>query len=284
MRAFRHIAMLGAEQHAVVTTAQMGVDSAVTRRAVAAGLLYPKYRGVYGLSPDLTREGEWLAAVLAAGEGAGLTGLCQAALRKVSRFEPTTIEVAVPRQRRPQPGIRLIRALDLEPRDVRVFNAIPVTTVERMLIDLTDTLQAEQIAWVIHEAAYRKWFSPSATRSVMGRTSKRRMTRLERAIEMHEAGSAGTKSDLEDRFLALARSARISEPIINTHLHGIEVDFRWDRLCVWVDRPNHTRSPTYAKDLADQAALEALGFTVLRFTEAAIDLEPRLVLQALQGR
>jgi hypothetical protein len=284
MRAFRHIAMLGAEQHAVVTTAQMGVNSAVTRRAVAAGLLYPKYRGVYGLSPKLTREGEWLAAVLAAGEGAGLTGLCQATLRKVSRFEPTTIEVVVPRQRRPQPGIRLIRALDLQPRDVRVFNGIPVTTVERMLIDLTDTLQPEQIAYVIHELAYRKWFSPSATRNVMARTAKRRMSRLARAIEMYEAGSAGTRSDLEDRFLQLVRGAHLPEPIIGTHFHGIEVDFRWGELCVAIDGPNHLRSPTYAKDLADQAALEALGFTVLRFTEAAIDLEPRLVLQALQGR
>src|SRR3954451_3414083 len=71
MRRFRDISALGARQHAVVTTAQMGVDDAVIRRAEAARLLYPKYRGFYGLSPRLTREGKWMAAVLAAGEGAG---------------------------------------------------------------------------------------------------------------------------------------------------------------------------------------------------------------------
>jgi|tagenome__1003787_1003787.scaffolds.fasta_scaffold20959756_1 hypothetical protein len=279
MRAFRHIAQ--AATHAVVTTAEMDVDSAVTRRAVAAGLLYPRYRGVYGLAPTLTREGEWLAAVYAAGEGAGLASLCAAALYAVSRFKPNGIEVVVPRQRRPRPEFRLIRALDLQPRDLRVRDGIPVTTIERTLVDLTDALRPEQIANVIHEAAYRKWFSVAATRRLMARTRKRRMRRLDRAIDMHLAGSAGTRSDLEDRFLALVRGARMPEPVINTHIHGIEVDFRWGEVCVEIDGPNHLRPATLAKDRADQAALEARGLRVVRFTEVVVDREPELVLHAL---
>jgi very-short-patch-repair endonuclease len=279
MRSFRHIS--GTATHAVVRSAALRMDRAAVRRAVIAGLLYPKYRGVYGLVPTLTREGEWLAAVYAAGEGAALASLCAATLRGVSRFRPTTIEVVVPRQRRPQRGVRIIRALDLQPRDVRLLEAIPVTTIERTLIDLTDHLRPEQLAHVIHEAAYRKAFSVAATRLVIERTAKRRMRRLEQAIDMHLAGSAGTRSDLEDRFLTLVRSARLREPVINTHIHGIEVDFRWGDLCVEVDGPNHLRPATLAKDLADQTALEARGLRVVRFTEAAIDREPGLVLREL---
>jgi len=59
----------------VIRTVQIGRDSAAIRRAVQAGSLHPKYRGVYAVGhPKLSREGEWLAAVYAAGEGAALTG------------------------------------------------------------------------------------------------------------------------------------------------------------------------------------------------------------------
>ncbi len=54
---------------------------------------------------------------------------------------------------------------------------------------------------------------------------------------MHEAGSAGTRSDLEDRFMALVRGAKLPEPIVNTHVRGIEADFRWGDFCVEIDGP-----------------------------------------------
>jgi Protein of unknown function (DUF559) len=279
MRNLRHISETAT--HAVVRSADLRMDRAGIRRAMLAGALYPKYRGVYGLLPELTREGEWLAAVYAAGPGAALSGRACAKARQLSRFAVGEIEVVVPRQRRPRDGVRLIRALDLQPRDVRTRDGIPMTTVERMLVDLTDSLQPEQIANVIHEAANRRSFSVAATRAVMARAAKRRMRRLERAIEMHLAGSAGTRSGLEDRFLALVRAARIPEPVINTRIHGVEVDARWGELCVEVDGPNHLRPATRAKDEADQAALEARGLRVIRFTEAAIDLEPERVLREL---
>ena len=77
---------------------------------------------------------------------------------------------------------------------------------------------------------------------------------------------------------------RRSSRIINTHILGIEVDFRWGDYCVAVDGPNHQRAPTRARDEADQAVLEAHGLTVVRFTEAAIDVESRLVSAELAAR
>ena len=77
----------------------------------------------------------------------------------------------------------------------------------------------------------------------------------------------------------VARSS--PRPVINTHIHGVEVDFRWGDYCVEVDGPGHLRPATRAADEAKQAQLEACGFTVVRFTEAAIDREPREVLREL---
>jgi hypothetical protein len=52
----------------------------------------------------------------------------------------------------------------LDPRDITIRGGIPVTTVARTLVDLADVLTAEQLANVIHEAAFRNRFSEPATR------------------------------------------------------------------------------------------------------------------------
>ena len=219
-----------------------------------------------------------LAAVFAAGDGAALTALNAAVFYADTRFRPVGITVAVPTRRRSQ-GFKLVVGLD--PRDIRTRNQIPVTSFERLLIDAP--LEPEQLANLIHEGAFRRVFSVAATRRVIARTPGRH-GRLERAIQMHEAGSAGTRSELEDRFMRLVRGARLPEPVINTHIHGVEADFRWGDYCVEVDGPGHLRPATRADDEAKQARLEAHGFTVVRFTEAAIDREPREVLRELTAQ
>src|SRR5262245_44558487 len=93
--------------HGLVTADQIGRTRAALAKRVAAGTLFRHYRGVYSPLPELTREGEWLAAVLAAGDGAALTSLNGAVLYSVSRFEPQGITVAVPTRRRSQ-GFKLI--------------------------------------------------------------------------------------------------------------------------------------------------------------------------------
>ena len=253
-------------------------------RAVAAGLLHRKYRGVYAYgNPRLSREGEWLAAVFAAGAGAGLTGVGGAKLWAISRFDATGIDVVVPRQRRPQDGFRLIRCPTLDRRDIVVRNAVPVATVERVLIDATDVLWPEQIANLMYEAAFRKRLSIAATKRAMANTRKQRMSRLERAIELHLSGSAGTRSYLEDRFMRLVRHARLPEPIINTHIHGVEVDFRWGALCVEVDGSGHDRDSTRVQDEANEATLTSQGLIVVRFTKWEIDREPAAVIERVRA-
>jgi very-short-patch-repair endonuclease len=268
----RELRYIQAQPHGVIRAA--GIDKYALWRATRSGLLVRRYRGVYTYGPS-TQAAELLAAVFAAGAGAALTSLNAAAFYVHTRFGGVGITVAVPTRRRSQ-GFKLIVGLD--PGDIRIRNEIPVVSFERMLMDAP--LQAEQLAHLIHEGAYRRVFSAAATRRAIARTPGRH-GKLERAIQMHEAGSAGTRSDLEDRFMTLVRGAKLPEPIVNTHVEGVEVDFRWGDYCVEVDGPGHLRPATRAADEAKQARLEAHGFTVVRFTEAAIDRAPREVLREL---
>ena len=136
-------------------------------------------------------------------------------------------------------------------------------------------LTAHQLAYVIHEAAYRKRFNLDATRQAMARASGRhRLGVLERAIELYLSGSAGTRSDLEDAFLALLHTAEFPEPLVNTIVGGEEADCFWpdDGLIVEVDGPAHRRPTAKRDDTRKEAIWLAAGHEILRFT--AVQIEP----------
>jgi hypothetical protein len=263
------LAVLAARQHGVLTAAQLGelgLTHAAMSARVRAGTLHRVHRGVYAVGHGrLSQEGRWLAAVLAAGEGAALAGLSAAVHWKAWRRAVHEIHVLAPGNHRRQSGFRVQRCRNLDPRDVTTHAGIPVTTVARTLVDLTPELTAAQLANVIHEAAFRNRFNAAATREAMARANGRpRLAILEAALAANESGSAGTRSDLEDRFLAL--TAGLPAPAINVRVAGIEVDFAWSDLVVEIDGDGHKRPRSRREDRRRDAALEAAGCAVLRFT------------------
>ena len=62
----------------------------------------------------------------------------------------------MPGHKRPRNDFRLQTCRHLDRLDVTREHGIPVTTVARTLVDLTDVLTTPQLANVIHEAAFRK--------------------------------------------------------------------------------------------------------------------------------
>ena len=263
----------------------LGLDRRAVARWVADGRLHRVYRGVYAVGhAGLSREGRWLAAVYASGKGAGLGANAAADLWEVSRKPSSLVEVVVPTQRRAQPGVKLLISRTLEPRDVVIYRGIPVTHVARMLVDLTESQTPHQLANVIHEAAYRKRFNLGATRQTMVRANGRhKLVVLERALELNASGSAGTKSDLEDVFLALLHAAALPEPLVNTHVAGEEADCCWPdrRLIAEVDGPGHLRPRAKRNDARKDAIWRAAGYEVLRFTDVVIGQQPDHVVHVL---
>ncbi len=261
------IAELAKRQHGVVTLDQLraiGLNREWVRYRVAAGRLFPIHRGVYAVGhPGLSREGQFMAAVLASGERAALSHLSLAELRKVSRWHPSMIDVVSMSRRRVE-GTRVHTARYLDPRDLTRFRGIPVTTVARMLVDLADVLTPHQLAWVIHEAAFRGLFDLAATRETMARANGRRgLKTLKRAIELHLSGSAGTRSAKEDEYLATLGEAALEAARVNTK---IEVDVHWPgtRTIVEIDGAPHSRPSQRGEDARRDAALARAGYEVTR--------------------
>ena len=284
------IAVIAARQHGVITTAQLvraGLGrSAISKRA-AKGRLHRRYRSVYAVGqPRLSQQGEWMAAILASGPGSHLASLSAAVHTKLWRRRVSDIHVLAPRERK-LAGVRVRAYRSLDQRDVTVRAGIPVTTVPRTLVDLSDVLTAHQLANVIHEAAFRKLFDQRAVRASMIRANGRHnLDVLETALALNAAGSAGTRSELEDRFLALTSKSGLPEPLVNTQVEDIEVDFHWPRLklIVEVDGPGHTRPRAQRQDRERDTRLRAAGHTVLRIADDEIHQRSETVAARLLSR
>jgi len=106
---------------------------------------------------------------------------------------------------------------------------------------------------------------------------------LQKALALNAAGSAGLKSRNEKAFLS--RLNGLPEPLVNTHVHGVEPDFHWPdrKLAVEADGPGHARPRTQREDALKQQILEANGYRVLRFTDEDIEQRPADVLKTLRA-
>jgi very-short-patch-repair endonuclease len=266
----RDIARLAAGQHGVVLLAQL-VAAGITERAVVrrvrSGHLHRIHRGVYAVGhPRLWKEGRWLAAVLACGEGAVLGHRGAAALWDLMPAPSGPVDVTVPGSggRRKRPGIAVHRSTTLEPSCCTCERQIPVTTPARTIDDRRRVLRADRFDAVLRraellrlDAGRQEGFEPDPTRS-----------------------------ELEHRFLRLCRRHRIPRPEVNVRLGRFLVDFLWrdERLVVETDgyRFHRTRS-AFESDRARDVELRLLGYQVVRFTHMQLKDESSWVARTLRA-
>lgn len=124
---------------------------------------------------------------------------------------------------------------------------------------------------MLHEAAFRGLLDVRGVeRAISIHRNRRSNPTLVRAFELHRAGSAGTRSRLEDRFLRLLFAAGLPEPDVNIDVPvldgAVRVDFSWRaaRMCVELDAPGHDRPANRVDDPRRDERLRAAGFEVLR--------------------
>lgn len=99
-----------------------------------------------------------------------------------------------------------------------------------------------------------------------------------------------TDSELERRFLPIARKAGLELPMTRQLVNGYRVDFYWPQLglVVETDGLRYHRTPAQqSRDRERDQAHAAAGLTSLRFSHAQIRYEPERVestLRAVGGR
>lgn len=279
----------------MVTHRQLAVvgirGSAITRR-VATGRLERVYRGVFAVGhAQRTPEASWIAAVMACGPGAVLSHLDAAALWKIYESRTAKIHVTTTtRSRRAQPGIRAHRARRLDPADVTVKDGIPVTTVARTLVDLTDVLTSDRILRAIREAEYLRLLDLDTLIAAVRRAHGRRNLKvLTRALARHRPGQI-VREELEHRFLELVHEAGLPDPQTNVKVKTRRRTYTVD--CLWPDegvaveldgRAAHQRASAFEEDRARDAALSAIGLRPLRFTWHRVTEEGADVVAELEA-
>jgi very-short-patch-repair endonuclease len=286
------IAALAGRQHGVVTRAQLRAlglsDDAVDKRA-ERGRLHRLHRGVYAVGHTvLGARGRWMAAVLAAGPGAVLSHAAAGALWELRPSAAARTDVTVPGSggRRKRPGLRIHRARDVSGQTT-THHGIPVTTPARTILDLAATLERRRLEILLDRAENAR-LTDVASLDALARahTGHRGASRLREALNTHTPGTTITRSELEERFLALCRDAGLSTPRVNHHVAGLEVDFLFEaaRLVVETDGYRHHRTrDQFERDRDRDAALTRAGYRTLRFTHRQLTTAPRDVAATLEA-
>jgi hypothetical protein len=286
----RAMAELATRQHGLITRTQLlalGLRPGAVARRVRARRLHPVHRGVYAVGHRaLTQEARWLAAVLACGSGAALSHGAAAALwGLLDRWDG--IDVSAPSAAgRPGPaGVRLHRCPSLRRDETRTRRRIPVTSPVRTLLDLAPRLSRRRLERAIDEAVLQRLCTTAQLElAVRSRAGQRGTPALRGLLQEHVVGSTPTDSELEERFLALCRTAGLPPPAVNARGAAGRVDFTWPpiRLAVETDgwRFHRTRAAV-ERDRAKEARLVTAGWRVLRFTWRQVVSEPDVVVAAL---
>jgi very-short-patch-repair endonuclease len=159
----------------------------------------------------------------------------------------------------------------------------PLTSPILTLVDIATRLDRGSLEAAISEADKRGLADPETIRSNPEEFSGWPGARVLRQT-LDRRTFALTDSELERRFLPLARAADLPLPETGTHLNGFKVDFYWPELelVVETDGLRYHRTPAQqAKDRIRDQALVAAGLTPLRFTHAQVRFEPGYVRATL---
>jgi len=281
------MARIAGRSHGVVTRTQLldaGLTARQIKRRVRAGALLRVHPGVYRVghrAPSI--EATDFAAVVAAGDGALLSGLAAAYLHGLVKGSPPPAEVTSRTQRRIE-GTKAHRCRSLNAQDATSVRGIPVTTVPRTLVDIASVLSAGALARACHEAGVRYRTTPSQVDALLAkRPNLRGARKLRRVIhgDVHV-----TLSKLEASFIALLRAHGLPLPETNRPAGGRRVDCRWPehRLTVELDGYRfHNSRHSWEQDRRREREARARGDEFRRFSYGDVTEDPRFILAELRS-
>jgi very-short-patch-repair endonuclease len=282
------IATLATMQYGVVSRPQLlsaGIGAGAIETRLKRHQLHRLHRGVYAVGHTaLVPHAREMAAVLACGPGAALSHRSAASMWELLGAYNGLIDVTVGRSNRRRPGLRVHRSRSLAPEDLQQLHGIPVTSPARTLLDLAEGAPHRDLERAVDEATARRLTTHAALVAAVERFHGRRGTRRLRELLTRAEGPAFTRSEGEERFLALIREASLPAPEVNVRVNGHLVDFVWraSGLVVEVDGYRfHSSRVAFERDRRRDAELNAAGFRVIRITWRQLVEEPTAVVARL---
>jgi very-short-patch-repair endonuclease len=285
----RRIGMIAVMQRGRVSRQQLlaaGVSDGAIRTRLKRAQLFAEHPGVYAvghLAP--TPYGRETAALLSFRAGAVLSHHTAASvwdlrMADVSEADPVDVLVSAGWTGRRE-GIRIHRTRSFADQDLRLRYRLPVTAPARLLLDLAPEVSDRWLELALDQLIVARLIRVAEVADLLDRIKRHPgKAKLARLVE-HHRGPMLTRSEAEERLLALIRRAGLPEPTVNSRLLGYEVDFYWPayRFVVEVDGFRfHSTRRAFEHDRRKDAALRAAGVATMRVTWRQIEEEPLAVV------
>jgi hypothetical protein len=222
-----------------------------------------------------------MAAVLACGEGALLSGPAAAHFQGLLKGGRPPPEVMTPTKRRPR-GVIVRRSRRMRPEEATRHRGIPVTTVPRTLVDLASALSLSALARACHEAGVKYGTTPAQVEAVLKKHLNAPGARKLRKILHGEVRV--TLSELERRFLSLLQGAGLPLPVTNKFAGEHRVDCRWPRHGLTVELESyrfHRSRHAWEQDRRREREAHSRGDEHRRFTYDDVLDQPAPMLAEL---
>jgi very-short-patch-repair endonuclease len=284
----RRVAEVAARQRALISRRQLlalGIESSMITRALRRGRLHRMHQGIYSLVPlaALPRLASELAAVLACGDRALLAAHAAAATWGVRPSFTGDVDVIVigTDYGRKRAGIRVHRVEWLDPRDVRRYQGIPITSPARALLDLASDLSERELERALDEALIKRLVSHAAIGAVLDAYPHRRGAARLRALADPGRPTTQTRSGGEEALLALLRKADFPAPEVNARVGNYTADFVWREQKVIVELDGydyHRGRAAFERDHERDAEHQRMGYLVIRVTARQLAREPEAIL------
>ena len=227
-----------------------------------------------------------MAAVLACGPGSLLSHRSGGTLLGIHPTATLAVDVSRPGHGgKGRPGIQLHRVREFHPADEFVWRGIPVTSPERILLDLAEVVSLKQVRRAFEEAQRLKMVDPESVRACLDRNPGRHGHAPVRALlgEAHEPQL--TRSELERVLLEISREVGLLPPRMNAVVCGFEVDALWgeQKLVVELDSYAwHSDRAAFEQDRIRDATLQLEGYIVLRITHRRLKYETAAVVELIR--
>jgi hypothetical protein len=284
------VARLALRNKRIVSTRQLralGLDSAAVCRRVKDRRLTLLHKGVYlvGIGKP-TREGRWLAAVVALLPGAYLGFRSCGVLHNLGVSEGKDTDVITTRRCKPRKGIAVHSARHLHPDDTTEIDGIPCTSIERTLVDLADVLTLKQLKRALTRAERERAVDYTKLAAAINRAHGRRgYGRLRQLIDYDPTPAAEAKEGLEEDLLDLVTAAGLPPYSRNVVVAGEEVDAYWPEANLVVELQSytwHSDRDAFERDHAKIARLKLAGVSAVALTYRQVNREGDWVVDSLR--
>ncbi|CAN5695786.1 type IV toxin-antitoxin system AbiEi family antitoxin domain-containing protein [soil metagenome] len=294
------IAHHASAHHGVVHRKELlaeGRSERTVRRRAADGSLLRVAPEVYRIAgAPSTWHQRVVTACLTEGDPALASHRTAAALWGLDGFQPGIVEVTTPRWlRRRRPGVRVHESTDLADGDRVERSAIPVTSIERTLIDLGAVVHRHKVEQALDDALQRRLTTPEQVRDrfvQLARRGRRGVGVLRPLLERRLGTSGLRPSEFGRRVARLLEGAGLAPPELEHVVHdaaGVfvaQVDLAYVLAQVAIECDGdqwHSGRQRRQGDLDRQNRLVLAGWTILRFTWEDLVQRPHMIVARVRA-